>query len=294
MKSIIFPNEYNYCAVFLTLACQLKCSYCINVQQYERSAMVKGRKAMSADDWIVALNRIEARDDLPITIQGGEPTVHPDFYKIVNAVNKPMDLLTNCMFNINEFIEKVPQNKFKRNAPYASIRVSYHPEQISLDKLLPRVKRLHDAGYQIGVWMVQVPEQMHLSKRAKEAFDFYGISFKIKELLGEHKGVIYGTYKYANSVDAPKEQWKEVLCRTSELLIAPDGSIHRCHSDLYNLREGIGYILDPNFSLDRKYRTCAVYGNCSGCDTKVKTNRLQIDGHTSVEIKEAKHAESTV
>src|SRR3990167_2949137 len=132
MTLIKLIENYNYCAVFLTLACQLKCSYCINVQQYERATMVKGRKAMSARDWIVALNRIEARDDLPITLQGGEPTVHPAFYEIINAVNKPMDLLTNCMFNIDEFIAKVPTWKFKRNAPYASIRISYHPEQVSL------------------------------------------------------------------------------------------------------------------------------------------------------------------
>ena len=241
---------------------------------------------MSANDWIKALNRIEARDDLPITLQGGEPTVHPAFYEIINAVNKPMDLLTNCMFNIDDFIAKVPTSKFKRNAPYASIRVSYHPEQVNLLTLLPRVQRLHEAGYQIGVWMVEVPDQMHLAEDASFAFKQLGISFKIKELLGEYNGKVYGTYKYANSVDAPKELWKDVLCRSSELLIAPDGSIHRCHSDLYNLREGIGHILDPLFSLDREFRKCFVYGNCSGCDTKVKTNRMQEFGHTSVEVKE--------
>ena len=125
---------------------------------------------------------------------------------------------------------------------------------------------------------------MHLVNQAALAFRSYGINFKVKELLGEHKGVTYGTFKYKDSVDVPKELWKTCVCRTSELLIAPDGSIHRCHSDLYNLREGIGHVLDDDFSLDRKFRACAVYGNCSGCDTKVKNNRFQIDGHTSVEI----------
>lgn len=241
---------------------------------------------MAARDWINALNRIEARSDLPLTIQGGEPTSHPYFYDIINEVDKPMDLLTNCMFDVDEFISRVPTSKFKRNAPYASIRVSYHPEQVSLEKLLPRVKKLHEKGYQIGVWMVEVPEQMHLAENASALFRLHGISFKIKQLLGEHKGTIYGTYKYENSVDIPKEQWKTCLCRTTELLIAPDGTIHRCHSDLYNLRLGIGHVLDYNFSLDREYRFCSVYGNCSGCDTKNKTNRFQIHGHTSVEIQQ--------
>lgn len=285
MEPIKLIEGYNYIAAFLTLGCQLKCSYCINIQQYERSAMAKARKAMSAKDWITALNRLEATQDLPITLQGGEPTSHRDFYEIINHVDKPMDLLTNCQFNINDFIKHVPVSKFKRNAPYASIRVSFHPEQMELDDTVARVGRLVDAGFQVGVWMVEVPEQMHIVDKAAQKFSYVArCSFKVKELLGEHKGTIHGTYKYKDSVDMPEDKWKTCYCRTSELLIAPDGSIHRCHSDLYNLRQGIGHVLDEDFALDRTYRFCSVYGNCSGCDTKNKTNRFQQHGHTSVEI----------
>lgn len=291
MKPIKLIDGYNYCAAFLTLGCQLKCSYCINIQQYERKVLAKKRKAMTAKDWIQALNRIEATPDLPITLQGGEPTSHPDFYEIINNVFKPMDLLTNVQFDVDRFIREVPKKKFWRNAPYASIRISYHPEQMKLYDTVMRVKKLVMAGYQVGVWMVEVPEQMDIVGEAEHAFtNTAKCTFKVKELLGEHKGKIYGTYKYPNSVDAPEDSWKKVLCRTSELLVAPDGSIHRCHSDLYNLREGIGHVLDNEFTLDRLYRDCGVYGNCSGCDTKLKTNRFQEFGHTSVQIKE-KNAE---
>ena len=240
---------------------------------------------MSAKDWIEGLNRIEARDDLPLTLQGGEPTSHPAFYEIINGVNKPMDLLTNCQFDIDKFIAEVPTTKFQRNAPYASIRVSYHPEQMELNDTVNRVKDLKDAGFQIGVWMVEVPEQMSKVKEAKFYFEnFAGVTFKTKELLEEHKGVMHGTFKYKGAVDADKKEYKNCLCRTTELLIAPDGSIHRCHSDLYNLRKGIGYINDTSFALDREYRSCSVFGSCSGCDIKLKTNRFQEFGHTSVDI----------
>jgi len=241
---------------------------------------------MNEDAWIEALNRIEATEELPITLQGGEPTSHRSFYEIINAVHRPMDLLTNVQFNIDEFIKRVSPDKFKRNAPYASIRASFHPEQMDLDDTVARVGRLVSAGFQIGVWMVEVPEQMEIVGEAEHKFtNIAKCSFKVKELLGEHKGKVYGTYKYPKSVDSPEEHWKTCYCRTSELLIAPDGSIHRCHSDLYNLRQGIGHILDEDFSLDRDYRFCSVYGNCSGCDTKVKNNRYQEFGHTSVDIK---------
>lgn len=284
MNIIKLSDEYNYVAVFLTLGCQLKCSYCINIQNYKRSDLVHTRKAMSAKDWINALNRIEARPDLPLSIQGGEPTSHHDFYEIVNGVDRPMDLLTNCQFNMDEFISNVPLTKFKRDAPYASIRVSFHPEQMGLEDTVSRVSRLHNLGYQVGVWMVEVPDQMKVFSEAKSQFQHAGIDFRGKELLGEYNGTVYGHYRYPGAVGAPKTEFKDCLCRTTELIVAPDGSIHRCHSDVYNLREGIGHVLDEDFQLDRKFRACNVFGDCSGCDIKKKFDRFQKPGWSSVEI----------
>jgi hypothetical protein len=60
--------------------------------------------------------------------------------------------------------------------------------------------------------------------------------------------------------------------------------VHRCHSDLYEGRQAIGHILDPGFEIDNKFRPCSVFGHCNPCDIKVKTNRFQIFGHTSVEV----------
>lgn len=288
MNSISIPKEYSYIAAFLTMSCPLRCSYCINIMEYNRSAQYHGRKPMSAEEWIKALNRIEAREDLPITLQGGEPTAHPEFYKIVNGVDRPMDLLTNCQFDLDVFSKQVSQEKFMRNAPYASIRVSYHPEQMRLEDTVKRVKTLKDRGYQIGVWMVHHPDWQHHFVQAEESFKSAGIDFRWKELLGEvkHKdGVVHvhGTIKYPGAVGA-KGNFKTCMCRTRELIIAPDGSIHRCHSDLYNLRKGIGHVLEPDFQLDREFRFCGVYGNCNACDVKVKTDRFQVMGYTAVEI----------
>ena len=288
MQPIKLFEPYNYCAVFLTLACNLKCSYCINLMNdYDRRKIHHGRPPMSAGDWITALQRIEASEDLPITLQGGEPTVHPYFYDIVQGIEKPMDLLTNVQFDIEKFIRLVPTHKFRRAAPYASIRVSYHPEQMQLADTVSRVKSLLDAGYQVGVWSVLVPEwETHIKEVAQPEFLRAGIDFRLKEMMdgGNRDGTQCGTYKYPDSVGA--KILRSCLCRTTELLVAPDGSVHRCHSDLYNLRRGIGHILDKDFKLDREFRECAVYGDCSGCDVKITTNRHSIPGWTSVEIKD--------
>jgi len=80
---------------------------------------------------------------------------------------------------------------------------------------------------------------------------------------------------------------KKVLCRTTELIIGPNGNIYRCHSDLYANRKPIGNLLDSDFEIEDKFRECDFYGHCNPCDIKIKTNRFQQFGHTSVKIKRA-------
>jgi len=80
MKEIIIPETYNYIGVFLAFACNLHCSYCINY--FEEGKFDK--RNISGEEWVKGLNRIVSRDDLPLSLQGGEPTVHKDFYYIIN------------------------------------------------------------------------------------------------------------------------------------------------------------------------------------------------------------------
>jgi hypothetical protein len=286
LKPIKIPDHYNYVAAFLTLACNLKCSYCINHYGNEGPA----RKRLSGQEWVRGLNRIVSRDDLPITLQGGEPSLHKDFIYLLNNV-KPelhMDILTNLQFDVEEFISKVDPKRLRRNAPYASIRVSYHPEQMELAALVEKVQRMQDAGFSIGIWGVLHPSQEDIIRKAQTDCLAAGIDFRFKEFLGEHDGAMYGTFKYEGACSKAFE--RTVLCKTTELIMGSDGGVYKCHSDLYEGREPVGNIIDPAFELEDVYRVCDAYGRCNPCDIKVKTNRLQQFGHTSVDIKELEDA----
>lgn len=288
-KDLILKPHHNYVAFFLTLSCNLKCPYCINAHG-ENSDVRNIRKHMSGDEWIRAINRLVLRDDLPLTLQGGEPTLHKDFYKIVNEADTEikMDLLTNMMFNVDEFIKNVPVSRFTREAPYAAIRVSYHPGQNNIDDLVEKTFKMQDAGFRIGLYSVEHPDpklREHITDVQKRCLDM-GIDFRLKEFLGFYKGKLYGTFKYENSING--KNLKKCKCRTTELLVDPSGNIFKCHSDLYNHRTPIAHILDEEFKTDAIdiFRECEYFGDCNPCDVKVKTNRFQIFGHTSVEIKE--------
>jgi len=281
MKPIKIPDNHNYLGVFLTFGCNLQCSYCIN--KHDKGNFPKS--LISGEEWVKAINRIETRADVPITVQGGEPTTHPDFIFIINNVKKsiPIDILTNLEFDADEFIKKVDPNRLKRDAHYASIRVSYHPEQQGINKIIKKTLKLQKAGFSIGVYGVMHPSQKGEILKAQKKCRTLGIDFRTKEFLGFHEGKLYGTYKFPGC--AEKKLRKKVLCKTTELIIGSTGDVYKCTGDLYENRKPIGSILDPNFQIEEKFRECENYGFCNPCDVKVKTNRLQQFGHTSVEIK---------
>ena len=280
MKPIRIPANYNYIAVFLTFACNLKCGYCIN--NFEQKLI--RRKVISGKDFVLGLNRIISRDDLPVTLQGGEPTLHPDFYYIVNNLKPELniDILTNLQFDVDEFIRKVDPARVKRDSPYASIRISYHPEQMKLDDLIRETLKLRDAKFSVGIWGVLHPASEKAVLAATERCKKLGIDFRTKEFLGKHEGRLYGMYRYPGACDGKFR--KKVKCRTTELLIDSEGSIFRCHADLYSGKNKIGSFLDPEFEIEDEFRDCSDFGHCNPCDVKVKTNRFQQYGHTSVEI----------
>ncbi len=281
MKEIIIPDNYNYIAVFLTLSCNYRCSYCLN----SFGELKAEDKSLSGKDWVKGLNRIISRDDLPITLQGGEPSMHKDFIYIINNLRTELniDILTNLQFDVEEFINKVNPDRLKRSAPYASIRVSFHPEVMLLKDTVSKALKMLDAGFSIGIWGILHPLYEDVILEAEAACKTQGIDFRTKEFLGEYNTKSYGTYKYKGACD--KKSQKKVLCSTTELIIGPDGNIYGCHSGLYENRTPIGHILEEDFKIIDEYRICHLFGHCNPCDVKIKTNRFQQYGHTSVEIK---------
>lgn len=297
LSKLEFPDGFNYVAAFLTMQCQLNCKYCINSndESESRQDLFNHRKTLPSTEWVKIINRIPVREDLPITLQGGEPLLYKDIGEILTNTPHWYDLLTNLPLSAAKMAQRLnfADYKFKRTSPYPSIRVSYHPGHNDINDLLEICKYLRHFGFSVsgnkaksdvGIWMVAHPDNEVPDIKS----DVY---FELKEFLGVHKGITYGTYKYPRSIDMPKTVKCE--CKTSELLIDPLGQVFQCHAYLYNHwmgKEGfepIGSMLDHEFNMGvvDQFRLCSHYGQCSPCDTKLKNNRLQEFGHASVTIR---------
>ena len=261
------PEEFNYAEAYLTLRCGLGCSYCINnVDGVRRS-----RPELSADEWIAGLNKIDF-GDTALTLGGGEPTMHPEFFDIVDGLDAKINLLTNLQFDIPEFLKRVKPSDFKQSdyPAYRSIRVSYHHPKHNPSELIGKVRALQDNGFSVGLFGLTHPDNAGANLMMAELARSAKVLFIPKDFMGDHNGQMYGTYRYPAGLDGVA---KQAQCRTSELLLSPEGNIHRCHSDLYHNLNPIGNITGE-YSIEYKFRPCDNYGKCNPCDVKQKVNLL--------------------
>ena len=140
----IQPKKYhNYVAFFPTLACNLQCSYCINLHGTGSRYQQAKRANLTPEEWIQATNRLILRDDLPLTFQGGEPTLYKGFYKIVNEVKEEINNLKNNSGNIN--IQLKQQNIQQNNILYCEKNLVLNDFETvdlhNIKKLTERIKK---------------------------------------------------------------------------------------------------------------------------------------------------------
>lgn len=279
MRSLTVPREYSYAGIFLTFACAKRCDYCLTTW----AGSPRQVPLWPGEKWIAAINRLELPADLPVTLQGGEPTGHPDFYEIIAGIRPELriDLLTNLDFDLDEFERRVRPERLRRDAPYASIRVSYHPPHPDPDRLFDQVCRLQEHGYSIGIWGIVHPRHRAEVASAQSRARARGLDFRTKEILGRIDGQLHGTYRYPEAMAGKIYSGQ---CRGRELLVAPDGQIHRCHHDLYAGVNPLGSLGDERVELSYRFRNCVAAGECHPCDIKEKTDRFQRTGYCAVEI----------
>jgi len=263
LPSLLLPDTLNYVGVFLTLECNLSCSYCINdPQQTGRREILFPVKAKSLRncltpvEWAQALNRIPYRQDLPITLQGGEPMLYwksKGLGMILSETPHYFDLLTNFALKPDVFSNSLngQQRKLQRDAPYPSIRVSYHAEEMNrtwhgngFAELVNRCEALRDYGFSVspakaesdvGIYMVAHPQNRVTAEM--ESIYAERVPFESKEFLGVHDGKLYGHYLYPFSTNLVASGiYPSTLsceCRTTELLLDPLGFVWGCHFYLY-------------------------------------------------------------
>jgi len=239
---------------------------------------------------------------IPITLQGGEPSDYPGYLNVIGNLKDEfykdefyIDMLTNLGFDVMEFMDEIPIEKMKRDVPYASIRATFHPGKIEINEFLGKVFNLQNKGYSIESFGINHPDLFYFD--ILEKCRKMDVNFTMKEFFGKPKRKLYGTYKYPDGVrgkpheshkypDGIQSRRKKVQCKTTELLIGPNGNIHKCRRDLHYNEHPLGNILDEDLEIELgKYRKCKNFGECSYYDVRMKLDRFGEKEICPVEIR---------
>jgi radical SAM protein with 4Fe4S-binding SPASM domain len=139
----------------LTPACNNRCPGCGNVF----ASCTPDVAPLSAERWRVLLDKI-APHARKLKVTGGEPTLHPEFYKIVTAIaerDMPFTLFTNARWRaprkLLAFLQQVPQCVgllISLHGTDAPSHEAFTGVQGSFEETMKNIRRATDAGFVVA------------------------------------------------------------------------------------------------------------------------------------------------
>ena len=100
----------------LTYACNWRCVFCYNPRHFDR-------RRLDAAEWAAVLDDLRALGTMTVTLTGGEPLAHPEFFEIAQAVRERHFALR--VFTNASLIDDAAADKLAALLPLA-VEVSIH------------------------------------------------------------------------------------------------------------------------------------------------------------------------
>ena len=224
--------------VYLTLKCNYRCGYC--------PLDVKKSNDISGDEWIKILNEWPGDS---VILAGGEPTIHPDFAKIVNGLEKAdVRIYSNMSFD---------SSLFERLEKKCSWYVSYHPgHRDTAAMVATRVAALKGHGHTLI--------NVHANEASGDTVESAKNTFALFNLNLEIEKDLFDSDQWVHHVSIPL-----VNCTYPRVYIGPDGRRYHC---VKLMLESIAGGYDGGVIPDRRFpsiRECALFGSCNPCDVVV-------------------------
>lgn len=224
--------------VYLTMGCNYKCQYCPQVRPPKMFARRSGA------EWVERMNSF---DSDCVVVGGGEPTIHGEFIKIVNGIDRKKEVR---IYSNMSFSDEMILRMTRPLAWYSS----FHPSgAATADDVIRRLNLLLIRGHKLINVHVNVAEPSYLD--AVEYFNKNGYPLQIERNL-------FDADKWQ---ELKKIEGGKVVCRLRRTYIGPDCQRYIC---VHKLEHG-----DPTGIVDHMNPVaelpCDVYGDCSVCDASL-------------------------
>lgn len=242
--------------IYLTFACNLNCDYCAINKYNLPENKSKSYSITKGEKWIEAINRIGKN----VTFTGGEPTLHPDFIKIINNIDKKIFILVDTNFCWSDEFTQRYINEITRPVRFYG---SYHPSSGKPERVIKVINKLREHNLIEGVIHIVNPNDDDFFKEAQEKFKQNG-------------WYLLKTENITNSFEGCSMSFrKTVKCSGKEIFIAPNGDRYQCVSKLLRMKDPLENIFNENIKEGKVSCVCPDYGFCSSCDSWFKIKEVK-------------------
>jgi len=287
--------------------CNFNCSYCCF-----HNKKSKGMSELTFKNFINFLeynieNNIFPQEEFFIFIYGGEPTMHPNLTKFIIELNefkrthnKKINFLiqsNGSMWSLTKFKKEI--NILKNANVNFKFSFSYHPEEVKLNDLIPKIKYLiSEDAFDVLTYMLtisnikkdihminffesaNVPIYVRTILQESELFNSDGKFKKYKKYISTDKdddSYILTTKDANNKIINTKMSFEDLSTQgylnfngyncsagINSFLISPEGEIYRCDMDyLYkkNRLHDVNSVQEykPSKCLKCTHTFCSIY-----------------------------------
>jgi tetratricopeptide (TPR) repeat protein len=257
--------------------CNYRCSYCNApkpekpfFEQEKRNVAVYQGLQRCIESW---RGVYEKYGSCRIRLDGGEPSVYPSFIELVEGISQYhyLQINTNLSFDIHSFLQKVNPERVRLDA-------SFHPEYLSLEDFVDRIRQLRANKFKIVVAVVAYPPFLNKISEYKRPIEELHIPFIVHPFSGEFNRKSYPRdYRMEEvsriySLDEASRlimSWRKGedkttrgrLCHMGQMYatIFPNGEVFRCC--VQDNRLSLGSLFDGGFKLLDSPLVC----NCQSC-----------------------------
>jgi MoaA/NifB/PqqE/SkfB family radical SAM enzyme len=251
-----------------TWKCNYSCSYCFQNGKRDNHPIIT-----NLDSWFEAFKRLASLGIWKVMITGGEPLVYPRLPELGERIAQAGHVLT-LITNLSANSKRLDNFISATEGALSLVSASWHPEHISLEDFVQRVKelrtRLRESTELVASFTVS-KENYHLLGTVRDAAEKEKIPFLIRSQRDEFSAS--NNFKHSiGGLESPwlsyrnTRSWFGANCSAGIDYFAVDsnGYVYKCLSDLDADAEPIG-----NFLLDfiplKSPSICSHHTECCLC-----------------------------
>ncbi len=246
----------------ITQNCNYRCPYCSQSKGYTGKLQSADKKVI--DSFINFLSKLDC--EYEVTISGGEPLMHPDFFDIIERINQTghrVSVVSNFSFPL-ECYKKI---KTILGENFSELFVSLHLSEVKdkdefINKAIEFNKIKGNTKFKIA--SVLTNSNSNELKEVMNRILPFNIEFELQYMRVNNAYVKYN--KDANDLikKFPVSKIKEIsntyskICHSgiNFIFVYQNGDVYRCYSSRFNKVHSMGNIKDKNFKLYSKPIPC--------------------------------------